>query len=555
VTTNDCMEIIPLGGLGEFGMNMMAIRYRGTIVIVDAGLMFPRDELLGVDIVIPDLTYLLEHREEVRCVLLTHGHEDHIGGLPYLLEKIPVPVYGTPLTIGFARNRLEEHGLLETADLTYVHPRNTLDVGSMHVEFIGITHSISDALAVAVTTSVGTILHTGDFKFDQSPPDRKMSDYARLSHYGDKGGVLALLSDSTNSERTGYTPSESLVQRHLEQVFYSSSRKIVVACFASSVHRIQIILELAKAFGRKVLPVGRSMKENIAIASELGYLQIPSDTMVDPQEAQRLPENEVVLLSTGSQGEPMSALTRLALGKLKDFTVEPGDSVVISARVIPGNETRISHLINHFCRRGAKIFNEGQWMIHVSGHGSQEELKLMMNLTRPRFFIPIHGEYRQLYHHALVAEANGIPKDRILLAETGDIISLTHNSVAVTGKAPVGRRLIDEGGIAALDEVVVQDRQHISEEGIILAVVPVNKASGDLVGSPELISRGHSQQEDSAAFLAEAKQVLLKALEECTREERADQLVLNEVVRTELKRYFRKRTGTRPMIVPLIMEV
>jgi ribonuclease J len=556
VTENDCMEIIPLGGLGEFGMNMMAIRYRGTIIVIDAGLMFPRDELLGVDIVIPDLSYLLEHRDEVRCVILTHGHEDHIGSLPYLLEKIPVPVYGTPLTIGFSRNRLQEQGLLESADLTCVHPRNTLDVGSMHIEFIGVTHSISDALAVAVTTQLGTIIHTGDFKFDQSPPDRKLSDYARLSHYGDSGSVLALLSDSTNSERPGYTPSESLVRRHLEQVFHSSPRKIIVACFASSVHRIQIILELAKEFGRKVALVGRSMKENIAIASELGYLQIPAGSIADAQEALRLPENEVVVLSTGSQGEPMSALSRLAIGKLKDFSVEPGDSVVISARVIPGNETRISHLINHFCRRGARIFDEGQWMIHVSGHGSQEELKMMMNLTKPRFFIPIHGEYRQLYHHALVAESNGIAKERILLAETGDIISLTPDSARITGKAPVGRRLIDEGGITSLDEAVVQDRQHISEEGIVLVVVPVKKATGQIVGSPELISRGYAQQEDSVAFLAEAKQVLLKALEECTsEEERADALVLNEIVRSELKRFFRKRTGTRPMIVPLIMEV
>jgi ribonuclease J len=554
VSPKDHIEVVPLGGVGEFGMNMMAVRFAGTIVVIDAGLMFPRDELLGVDLVIPDLTYLLENREEVRCVLLTHGHEDHIGALPYLLREIPVPVYGTPLTLGFVRGRLGEHGLLETADLTPVHSRNTLDVGSMHVEFLSVTHSIADSLALAITTEIGTIIHTGDFKFDQSPPDHKLSDYARLGDLGEQG-VLALFSDSTNSERPGYTPSESLVRHHLEQVFHSSSRKIIVACFASSIHRIQIILELAREFGRKVVPIGRSMKENIAIASELGYLDIPAGVLTDAQEGQRLPDSELILLSTGSQGEPMAALSRLALGKFKDFTVEPGDSVVVSARVIPGNETRMSHLINHFCRRGARIFDEAQWTIHVSGHGSQEELKLMLNLTRPRFFTPIHGEYRQLYHHARVAEAAGIPKERIVMAQTGDIIALTPESAAIAGKAPVGRTFVDEGGVTAVDEAVVADRQHLSEEGIVLAVVPISKATGTIEGTLELVSRGYAQQEDSAAFLAQARQVLTKALEEATAEERTDALVLTEIIRTELKRYFKKRTGTRPMIVPVVLEI
>jgi ribonuclease J len=328
-----------------------------------------------------------------------------------------------------------------------------------------------------------------------------------------------------------------------------------MACFASSVHRIQIILELAREFGRRVVLIGRSMKENISIASELGYLKIPPGALIDTQEAMRLPENEVVLLSTGSQGEPMAALSRLALGKLKDFSVEPGDSVIISARVIPGNETRISHLINHFCRRGANIYDESRWTLHVSGHASQEELKLMLNLTRPRFFVPIHGEYRQLYHHARVAEATGMPKERILMAETGDIICLSQDSAAITGKAPVGRRFIDEGGAAAVDEEVVHDRQHLSEEGVVLAVVAINKATGAIEGSPELVSRGYAQQTDSATFLAQAREVLIKALDESTLEERADSLVLTEIVRAELKRFFRRRTGARPMIVPVIMVI
>jgi ribonuclease J len=550
----DPMQIIPLGGLGEFGMNSMAIRYGDDVVVVDAGLMFPRDDMLGVDLVVPDFAYLVENREKVRAVILTHGHEDHIGALPYLLKEVPVPVYGTPLTIGFARGRLEENKLLEEADLNYLRPRDTLDFGQLHVEILSMTHSIADSIGLAVTSPVGTIIHTGDFKLDQSPPNRTLTDYARLAYFGEKG-VLALFSDSTNSERPGFTPSETQVRRHIEQIFYSSRNKIVVACFASSIHRIQIILELACEFGRRVVPVGRSMKENIGIASELGYLHIPAGVLTDIAECTAIPDDKLVILSTGSQGEPLAALTRLAFGKHKDLTVQDGDSVIISARVIPGNEGRVSRLINHFCRRGARVYDESRWMMHVSGHASQEELKLMLNLTRPRFFIPVHGEYRQLFAHAQIAREVGIPKENVLIAETGDILLFDSDSVRIDGKAQVGRRLIDEGGIAALDEVVVRDRQHLSEEGVVLAVVAVNKATGVVEGTPELVSRGHVQEEEGAAFLAEAREIIIKTIEECTNEEREDTLVLSEAIRTELKRYFRKRTGTRPMIVPVIFEI
>ncbi len=552
--TNDRIEVVPLGGLGEFGMNMMAIRYGGSIVIIDAGLMFPRDDLLGVDLVVPDLKYLIDNKEEIRAVILTHGHEDHIGALPFLLREIPAPVYGTPLTLGFARGRLEEHGVLDQVELNPVQARGTLYIGSMNIEFLGVTHSIADSIGVAVTTPVGTVVHTGDFKFDQSPPDRKPSDYARFAQLGEQG-VLALFSDSTNSERPGYTPSEIKVRRHLEQVFHSSKRKIILACFASSVHRIQITLELAEEFGRQVTAVGRSMKDNIQIARELGYLKVPDGVLIDMQEASELPDEKLVILCTGSQGEPMAALARLALGKQKDFSVESGDSVIISARAIPGNESHISHLINHFCRRGAQVYDESRWMVHVSGHASQEELKLMLNLTRPRFLIPIHGEYRQLYHHMLAAVEAGMSREQILVAETGDIIELTRESAAVAGKAPFGRRFIDEGGVAELDEFVVRDRQRLSEEGVVLAVVAINKSTGGVEGSPELVSRGHVQENESAAFLAEAREIVLQSLEESTREEREDQLILAEIIRADLKRFFRKRTGTRPMIVPVIMEI
>jgi ribonuclease J len=551
---NDQIEIIPLGGLGEFGMNSMAIRQGDDIIVIDAGLMFPRDDMLGVDLVVPDFAYLLENEDKVRAVILTHGHEDHIGALPYLLKDVRVPVYGTPLTLGFARGRLEEHGLLGEVELHAVSPRDTLDFGCIHVEILSMTHSIADSIGLAVTTPVGTVIHTGDFKLDQSPPNRNLTDYGRLSFFGEQG-VLALFSDSTNSERPGFTPSENHVRRHIEQVFYSSPSKIVVACFASSIHRIQIILELAQQFSRRVVPVGRRMKENIAIASDLGYLSIPAGVLAEISDCQNIPDNELVILSTGTQGEPMAALTRLAFGKHKDLAVQEGDSVIISARVIPGNEGRVARLVNHFCRRGARVFDESHWMMHVSGHASQEELKLMINLTRPRFFIPIHGEYRQLYAHALLARDVGIPKDRIILAETGDILVFNADSFRIEGKAPVGRRLIDEGGVAEVDEVVIRDRQHLSEEGVVLAVVAINKATGRIEGSPELVSRGHVQEGESAAFLTEAREIVLKTIEECTNEEREDSLVLSEAIRSGLKRYFRKRTGTRPMIVPVIFEI
>ena len=554
MTDSECIEVVPLGGLGEFGMNMMAVRYGGSIVVIDAGLMFPRNDLLGVDIVIPDLAYLLERREEVRAVCLTHGHEDHIGGLPFLLREFPLPVYGTALTLGFARQRLYEHGLLDQTELNRIQPRDTVRIGEMQLEFLGLTHSVADAVGIALTTPLGTMIHTGDFKFDQAPPDQSASDYARLSAYGN-AGVLALFSDSTNSERAGYTPSESDVRRTLEQIFHSTRGKIVVACFASSSHRIQIILDLARGFGRKVAPVRRSMVQNIAICRELGYLSIPPDVLIDSREGEHIPPQDLVLLSTGSQGEPASALARLAFGKHKGYEVGPGDAVVFSARAIPGNDIRISHLINHFCRRGAKIYDESHSRVHVSGHASQEEQRLMLNLIRPRFFVPIHGEYRQLFNHALVAQETGIPAERILVAETGDIIALTPDAIEVRGKAPVGRRLIDEGGIAEFDELVVRDRLHLSEEGVVLAVVPISKSTGLIEGAPELISRGHIQEEGGAALMAEARRVVLDTVEACSKEERVDSLQLTEMLRTDLKRFFRKRTATRPMIVPVVIEI
>jgi ribonuclease J len=551
---NTRIQIIPLGGLGEFGMNMMAICCGDDVIVVDAGLMFPRDDLLGVDLVIPDFAYLIENKEKIRGVILTHGHEDHIGALAYLLKELNTPVYGTPLTLGFARGRLEEQGVLDKADLIQIEPREVLNFGELQVEILSMTHSIADSIGLAITTPQGVIVLTGDFKLDPSPLNKSLTDYARLSLLGEQG-VLALFSDSTNSERPGFTPSETHVRRHFEQVFYSCRRKIIVACFASSIHRIQIILDLARDFGRRVIPVGRSMKENIAIAADLGYLDIPAGILAEISEAESIDEDKLVILSTGSQGEPMAALTRLAFGKHKNFVVQENDAVIISARVIPGNENRVSRLVNHFCRRGARVYDESRWMLHVSGHASQEELKLMLNLTKPKFFIPVHGEYRQLYAHALLAREVGIPKEQIIMAETGDIIAFESGHAFIEGKAAVGRRLIDEGGVADLDEIVVRDRQHLSEEGVVLAVIAINKSTGIIEGTPELVSRGHIQEVNAAAFLEEGRQIVLRTIESCSDEEREDPLVLTETIRSELKRYFRKKTGTRPMIVPVVIEI
>ncbi|MCL2878102.1 MAG: ribonuclease J [Acidobacteria bacterium] len=547
-------EIVPLGGLGEFGMNMMAVGYGGDIIVVDAGLMFPREDLLGVDFVIPDFAYLLENREKVRAIFLTHGHEDHVGALPYLLKDLPVPVYATPLTLGFAQGRLEENGVLDEAELIDVQARDTWDFGDLHVEIIHMTHSIADSIGLAVSSPAGTIVITGDYKLDSAPIDQRPTDYARLSHYGEQG-VLALFGDSTNSERPGFTPSESFVRKNLETIFHAGRRKIIVACFASSIHRIQIVLDLARDFGKRVIVIGRSMKKNISIASDLGYLTIHPGILADVSAARSIPDEELVILSTGSQGEPLAALTRLAFGRQKGVSVDAGDSVVVSARVIPGNELRVSRLINLFCRRGARVYEESHGDMHVSGHASQEEMKIMLNLTKPRFFVPIHGEYRQLYAHALLAEETGISKDRILIAETGDIIHLGENNICVDGKATVGRRLIDAGGIAELDEEVIGDRHRLSEEGVVLAVIVVDKSTGYMKGMPELAIRGHVQVSDEIDFLAEARQVAVNTFHECTWEERVDSGALTENIRVALKRYFRKDAGTRPMIIPIIIHI
>lgn len=540
IVTDRFLKMIPLGGMGEFGMNSLAVYCGQSIIVIDAGMLFPKDDLLGVDLVIPDFEFLREDREKVRAILLTHGHEDHIGALPYLLKTVSAPVYGTPLTLGFAKGRLADHGVLEETELISVQPRDVLEFEDLKIEFIRMTHSIADSLGFVLETPAGTIIHTGDFKLDQSPPNSNATDYARLSHYGERG-VLALLSDSTNSERPGFTPSENYVRRHIEQIFYTCKGKIILACFASSIHRIQIILDLAGSFGRKVVPVGRSMKQNISIAADLGYLKIPNGVLVDIVESRSLDASELVVLSTGTQGEPMAALTRLAFGNHKDFTVEEDDAIILSARVIPGNESRVSRLVNHFCRRGARVYDEGRWSTHVSGHASQEEQKLLLNIVRPKHFIPIHGELRQLKRHAYLAKQVGIPEDEILVVENGEVVELVDGKLKKGERIPGGYVFVDGQSIGDIDHGVMREREKLARGGIFLIDLNVDKYSGRLLGEPEILTRGFLSPDDANELLPDVRQRIMDIVN-------GGGLNAEKDIASAVKSFLYNETKRRPMV-------
>jgi len=534
-------------------MNMLALRYEGSVLVVDAGLMFPDEGILGVDIVVPDMTYLEDEPGSLLGVILTHGHDDHIGALPHLLQKVRPPIFGTALTLGLARQRLEEYGIQDEADLRKVVPRQVERVGPFEVEFIQVTHSIPDAIAVAIRTPVGTILHTADWKMDQTPVDGRSFDFRRFSELGDEG-VLALLSDSTNAARKGFTPSEREVGRALAPIFQSTTGRVLITTFASNIHRIQQVLDISARHGRKVALVGRSVSNNVRVAEELGYIRVPPGIVVDARDVARLPRDKVVMVASGSQGEPMSALSRIAMDDHRDVSLDPGDLVILSARRIPGNERSISRLINHLCRRGANVMMDDTPGVHVSGHASREELKIMLALTRPRFFIPVHGDYQHLSQHAQLAEDAGIPRERVLLAESGDIVSMTAEEARVEGKAHVGSVFID-GAMEEVDEIVIRDRQHIAEDGILMSVVAINKHTGSIEHQPEIVSRGFVWMEDDEAFLAEARQIVVKSIESSTVEERSDWGFIKTKVHADLKRFVRKKTGRRPMIIPVILEI
>jgi ribonuclease J len=548
------LEVVPLGGLGEFGMNMLALSWGETTVVVDAGVMFPDSDLLGVDRIIPDLTYL-QQKGRIAALVLTHGHEDHIGGVPHVAPMVDGPIYGTPLTLALVEPKLREHGL-DHCRLETVRPTDRVVVGPFTIEFIRVTHSMPDCVALAIHTPAGIIVHTGDFKIDQTPIDGEHFDVHRFAALGAEG-VVALFADSTNIDRRGFTGSETEVIEAFEEIFTSSTGRLIVAAFSSSIYRMQIVVDLAAQFDRKVAFVGRGMIENSQIAQRLGYLHVPAGIQIRDSDVPSYPAQDVLCLTTGSQGEPMSALSRIAIDDHRHVKIGADDTVVISARSIPGNEKAIGRVVNHVARRGASVIHEGIKHVHVSGHGSEEELKLMLSLVRPRHFVPIHGEYRQLAQHARVAArvfAGRDPRPEILLAEDGDIVHIDGAGARLAGKAPVGRVLIDGTRTGEIGDEVLRDRRHLAEDGLVVPVVAINKQTGMLEGIPDIITRGFVM-EDSEALLADGARVLSEVMDHASLEERTDQGIIKEKLRVELRRFFRKRSGRRPFVLPVIMEI
>jgi ribonuclease J len=553
--TDQTLDVVPLGGLGEFGMHMMAFRSGGSIIVVDAGVMFPDDELLGVDVIVPDIGFLLENKSEVKAIFLTHGHEDHIGALPFILPYLNVPVYGSSFTMGLVKSKLEQHGLIDSARLHTVKAKDIVELGPFKVEFFHVTHSIVDSFALAIQTPAGTVIHTGDFKIDPTPIDGKTFDLHTLAAYGDRG-VLALFSDSTNAEHSGHTGSERSVNDRFESIFRTSKGRVILSCFTSSIPRIQLVLDQAKQFGRMVSFLGRRMADNTSIAEELGFLNVPPGLIIRSKDIRNYPREKICVVSGGCQGEPLSALSRVALDEHKDLKIEAGDTVILSARMIPGNERAVGRLMDHFYRRKAEIYypDGTQPPVHVSGHAGEEELKLVMTLVKPKYFIPIHGTYRQMHRHAKIAEKTGAIQEKIIVAETGDILRFNASGAAVVGKAPVGRVLIDQGSLEEVGEVVIRDRKHISEDGIVISIVAINKQTGMIEHAPEMVIRGVGFVEETR-LLSESKELVVGTVNASTVEERGDYSVIKEKIRKDLKKYFLKQTAKRPFILPVIMEV
>ncbi len=538
-------------------MNILALRYGDDILVIDAGMMFPGAELLGVDIVVPDLTYLLDNRQHVRALVLTHGHEDHIGAVPFLLSQLDLPVYGTDLTLALVERRLEEHQLETPPRLNRVRPKDVIQIGCFSIEFIHVTHSIVDCVALAITTPLGVVIHTGDFKIDPTPTDNELFDLHTFADYG-KRGVLLLLSDSTNVDLPGYTPSERAIRSRLEDIFHRAERALVVSCFSSSTHRVQQILDLAFDYDRKVAFVGRSMTSTAEICHSLGRLRIPDGLLVRPAELKQLAPSRRVALVAGSQGEPMSSLSQVAVAKHKHVAVEPGDTVVLSSRIIPGNEKAIFRMIDHFCRRGTEvIYGSSMPPIHVSGHASQEELTLMLNLVRPRYFVPVHGEYRQLSRHAALAghlRDSGLKECFVL--DSGQVLEIDKNGARRAESVPIGRVCIDSGSVdEVVEDMIIHDRRHISEDGIVMTVIVINRHTGELESPPEIVTRGFVAPEDGAEMVARARQVVVRTLEGSTDEERTDQGLIKAKISADLKRFISKETSRRPLILPVILEV
>ena len=548
------LTAIPLGGLGEFGMNMMALRLGDDIIVIDAGMMFPESELLGVDLVIPDTTYLKQNRSHVRAIVLTHGHEDHIGALPYILRDLNVPVYGTRFTLALVKKRLEEAGLLASTTLREVVPGRLVEIGPFEIEFIPVTHSTIDCVALAVRTPLGVIIHTGDFKIDQTPVDGAPFDLHAFARYGNEG-VLALFSDSTNVERPGFTPSERAIVPRIEELCRSAPRRVILSCFASSIHRIQQVIDIAARVGRKVAFVGRSMIDNVEIAHSLSYLRIPDGMVVRPQDIRGFDPRRLVILASGSQAEPMSSLSRIAVDNHRFVSVDENDSVILSARIIPGNEKAIFRMLDHMFRRRALVYYDNSaGRIHVSGHASQEEQKLVLQLVKPRYFIPVHGEYRHLFRHAALAHQLGCVSGEILLIEDGQSVEFTEDGAYRREPVTAGRVCVDSGSLEEIEEVVIRDRKHLSEDGVVVPIIAIDKHTGRMESQPEIVTRGMFS-DNGQELMAGARDVVLKTMEQSNPEEKSDWGVMKEKIRVDLKRYINKHTSKRPLILPVILEV
>ena len=555
--SNQKLQIIPLGGLGEFGMNMLAMRCGDDIIVVDAGMLFPGSELLGVDFVVPDISYLLDNREHLRGLVVTHGHEDHIGAVPYVLSQLEVPVYTTGFAEALIRRRLKEHDLEHEPAIHVVRPQEKITLGCFEIEFIHVTHSIANAVALAIGTPLGTVIYTADFKIDQTPIDERPFDLHAFAEYG-RRGVLLLLSDSTNAEWQGFTPSERAVRPRLEELFAHAPNTLFLTCFSSSTHRVQQIIDLSAEAGRKVALVGRSIVTTSELAHQLGLLDIPDGLLLRPNDLMKIPRSERTVIISGTQGEPLSAMSRAAVGKHRQAVIEEGDTVVLSARLIPGNEKAIFRMIDHVCQRGAEVvYGEMNPPVHVSGHGRQEELKLVLNLVRPKYFVPIHGEYRQLSAHLRLAQhLRSFGLEDSFLLQSGDVLEIDSQGARKAERVTVGRVCIDSGtGDEILEELVIRDRRHLSEFGVVVPIVAINRHSGQLESPPEILFRGFVVPEDSSQLLDGARDVISRTIETSSEEEKTDWGVMEEKIRIDLRRYISRETSSRPLIAPVILEV
>lgn len=548
------VKIIPLGGMNEIGKNLTAIEYKNDIVIIDCGLKFPDEDMFGIDLVIPDITYLLKNKEKISGIFLTHGHEDHIGALPYVLKQLNVPIYGTKLTLGIVQTKLKEHGLLSTTQLEVIKPRDVIRLNSVSVEFIKTNHSIADSVAIAIHTPLGVVLHTGDFKVDFTPIDGEPMDVARFAELGKKG-VLALMADSTNVEKPGYTKSERIVGENLIRIFGKTKGRIIVATFASNIHRIQQIIDAAVVYDRKVAVSGRSMENILNVAIELGYIEIDKDQLVSVDNINKYNNDQVVIITTGSQGEPMSALARMAASEHRKISIVEGDKIVISSTPIPGNEKLVSRVINQLFKKGADVVYDSLEDVHVSGHACQEELKLMQTLVKPKFFIPVHGEYRHLKLHGELAVKLGLPESNLMIADVGDVIEVTRNSIKKNGSVVSGQVFVDGLGVGDVGNIVLRDRKHLSQDGILTVVVTLSKENKSIIAGPDIISRGFVYVRESEGLMDEARDLVRNILLNCEEKKITDWATLKSMVRDELRSYLYEKTKRRPMILPIIMEI